>query len=265
MKLSKQGCVISIGVFDGVHDGHRRVLQMLRETARDRGLQSVVVTFDPHPRSVLQPARAPAMLVSVQRRLELLESTGCVDRTYLIPFDRNQREQAADDFVREALIGQLGMRALVVGENFVCGKGRVGTVEYLRQLGKSTNFSVHPVPLRVALDAKPASSTVIRQLILDGDMRRSAQLLGRCHELVCEVGPAGELFLPKGMCIPHAGRYSVLLCQGRGATLQANVNIMNERGSHRCFASRADLEPGIQVTMQFLDLLEMVRQEEVLA
>ncbi|MEM5327750.1 FAD synthetase family protein [Paraburkholderia sp. JHI2823] len=263
MKIQKQGCVISIGVFDGVHDGHRRVLQTLRETASDLGLQAAVVTFDPHPRSVLRPASAPAMLVSVQRRLELLQSTGCVDRTYLIPFDRSQREQAADDFVRNTLIGQLGMRALVVGANFVCGKGRVGTVEHLGRLGQSANFSVHPVDLRPAVDTKPASSTLIRRLILEGDMRRSAQLLGRHHELECETGPDGELFLPRGMCIPPAGRYSVLLRHGCNATLQASVGIANERGLHRCFASRSDFEPGLHVTVQFLDVLEMIRDEEV--
>ncbi|MCP3713167.1 FAD synthetase family protein [Paraburkholderia sp. CNPSo 3274] len=265
MNLLKQGCVISIGVFDGVHGGHRRVLQMLRETAKHRGLPAVVVTFDPHPRSALQPDRAPPMLVSVQRRLELLESTGCVERTFLIPFDQLRREQSADDFVRDTLIEQLGMRALVVGANFVCGKGRVGSVEYLTRLGKSEIFSVHPVPLHAALGAQPASSTVIRRLILDGDLRRAAQLLGRHHELECKVGSGRELLLPMGMCVPHAGRYCVLLRCGQGAARQANVFITSERGLRRCFAPHADFEPGTHVTVQFVEELEMVRQEEVLA
>jgi riboflavin kinase / FMN adenylyltransferase len=266
MNSMKQGCVISIGVFDGVHRGHRRVLKMLRETAEHLGLPAVVVTFDPHPRRVLQPDKAPPMLVSVQRRLELLASTGCVDHTFVMPFDQRRREQAADDFVRHTLIERLGMRALVVGENFVCGKARAGTVEYLERLGMSANFSVHPVPLHTAFDdlsAEPASSTVIRRLIREGDVRSSARLLGRYHELECNVGPRGELFLPAGMCVPRDGRYAVLLCSRHGVTLPASVNIQGDGDRHRCFAQYADFETDTHVTVQFVDVIKTVRQVQV--
>jgi riboflavin kinase / FMN adenylyltransferase len=263
MDSMKHGCVISIGVFDGVHAGHWRVLRTLRKTADDHGLPAVVVTFDPHPRRVLQPDKAPPMLASLQRRIELLESTGCVDHTFVLPFDQSQREQAAEDFVRHTLIEQLGMRALVVGENFACGKARAGTVEYLTRLGMSANFSVHPVRLHTALDelsAEPTSSTVIRRLILDGDVRTSARLLGRYHELECTVGSRGKLLLPAGMCVPRDGRYAVLLSSPQSDALTANVHIWGEGNRHHCLTQHVDFEPGTGVTVRFVDAIETVRR-----
>jgi riboflavin kinase / FMN adenylyltransferase len=263
MNSVKQGCVVSIGVFDGVHRGHRRVLEMLRETAEHLGLPAVVVTFDPHPRRVLQPDKAPPMLVSVERRLELLAATGCVDHVCVMPFDQHRREQSADDFVSQTLIDRLGIRALVVGANFVCGKARTGTIDYLSRLGKAANFSVHPVPLRAAFDelgVEPASSTVIRRLVLDGDVRSSARLLGRYHELECKVGSRGELLLPPGMCVPRDGRYTVHLRSRHGVKHPAQVKIQEDEGYHRGLIQRADFEPGTLVTMQFVDTVALVRQ-----
>jgi riboflavin kinase / FMN adenylyltransferase len=263
MNSVKQGCVVSIGVFDGVHRGHRRVLKLLRETAEHLGLPAVVVTFDPHPRRVLQPDKAPLMLVSVHRRLELLAATGCVDHVCVMPFDQHLREQSADDFVSHTLVSHLGIRALVVGANFVCGKARKGKIEYLSRLGKAANFSVHPVPLRAAFDdpgAEPASSTVIRRLVLDGDVRSSARLLGRYHELECKVGSRGELLFPPGMCVPRDGRYSVHLRRRHDAKFPAHVKIQGNEGYHRGLIPHADYEPGTQVTMQFVDVVEPVPQ-----
>jgi riboflavin kinase / FMN adenylyltransferase len=259
MNSVRQESVVSIGVFDGVHRGHRRVLQLLRETAERLGLPAVVVTFDPHPRRVLQPEKAPPMLVSVERRLELLAATGCVDHVCVMPFDEHRREQSADDFVSQTLIGSLGIRALVVGANFVCGKARTGTIDYLSRLGKAANFSVHPVPLRAAFDnpgAEPASSTVIRRLVLDGDVRGSARLLGRYHELECKMGSRGELLLPPGMCVPRDGRYSVQLRKRHGAGHPAQVHIQGDEGYRRGLTRRADFEPGADVIMQFVDLID---------
>lgn len=264
----KQGCVVSIGVFDGVHRGHRRVLELLRKKAEHHGLPAVVVTFDPHPRRVLRPDKAPPMLVSVERRLELLAATGCVDHTFVMPFDQDRCEQSADDFVSHTLIDCLAIRALVVGANFVCGKARTGTIDYLTQLGKTANFSVHPVPLRPAFDdlsAEPASSTVIRRLILDGDVRSSARLLGRYHELECKVGSRGEMLLPPGMCVPRDGRYSVHLHSRHGARQPACVKIQGDEGYHRGLTRRDDFEPGTHVTMQFVDVVETVRRLQVSA
>lgn len=208
-----RACVVSIGVFDGVHRGHRPVLGTLREAGARRALPTVVVTFDPHPRLVLQPHRALPMLVSLRRRLSLLAATGNVDRCIVVPFGQLQREQSADDFVRETLVERLGMHALVVGENFVCGRGRVGTVDYLRKLGTRFGFAVEPVAMDMSRGDEPgvpSSSTETRRLIQAGHVTRAAALLGRPHELECVVAGSltpdfgYELTLPPGMCVPAA-------------------------------------------------------------
>lgn len=265
-----RGCVVSIGVFDGVHRGHRHVLEKLHEAGTRLAVPTAVVTFDPHPRLVLQSHRSLSMLVSLRRRLSLLEATGNVDHCVVLPFDQLQREQSADDFVREALVGRLGMRALVVGQNFVCGRGRVGTVDYLRELGKGLGFAVHAVEMDTPHDGEsetPSSSTEARRLIQAGQVTRAAALLGRPHELECVAadGPAQdscyELMLPAGMCTPPAGTYTThLRVRGRpSATASMRLSISNDTGRLRCFLDtancRLDLGPGTPVTAQFLDTI----------
>jgi riboflavin kinase/FMN adenylyltransferase len=264
-----RGCVVSIGVFDGVHRGHRRVLEKLRETGARLALPTVAVTFDPHPRLVLQPDRSLPMLVSLRRRLSLLGATGNVDRCVVLPFDQRQREQSAGDFVQETLVGQFGMRALVVGENFVCGRGRVGTVDYLRKLGKRLGFAVHAVKMDMPHGDEtgtPSSSTEVRRLIQVGQITRAAALLGRPHELECMAagGPAQdscyELMLPTGMCIPAAGTYTALLSTHEGLSTRASMqlSLSDDTGSLRCFLNpvncRLDVGPGTPVIAQFLDM-----------
>ncbi|BCZ81310.1 hypothetical protein PTKU64_49850 [Paraburkholderia terrae] len=265
MNAAEMGCVISIGMFDGVHRGHRRVLARLRETAARHALPAVVVTFDPHPRRVLQPDKAPPMLASLRRRLALLASTGCVDRTLVLPFDQRLREQGADEFVRHVLVERLGMRALVVGENFACGKGRTGTIRYLAELGQRLEFDLHPVSLRPAFDGSesmPASSTVARQLILNGDVSGAAQVLGRRHEIEGVSGGNGELMLPGGMCIPREGDYAVELVARNADVIPARASIRYTATGPCCFVQQARLEPGVSLTMRFIDALVSRAQTE---
>lgn len=265
-----RGCVVSIGVFDGVHRGHRRVLEKLHETATRLGLPTAVVTFDPHPRLILQPHRSLAMLVSLRRRLSLLEATGNVDHCVVLPFDQLQREQSADDFVRETLVRRLGMRALVVGENFVCGRGRVGTVDYLRELGNRFGFAVHAVKMDIQYNDEtgtPSSSTEVRRLIQAGQVTDAAALLGRPHELECVAVDSPtrqrcyELMLPAGICIPAAGTYATRLrVPGRlSATASTQLSLRNDTNGLRCFLDavncRIDLGPGTPVIAQFLDTI----------
>jgi riboflavin kinase/FMN adenylyltransferase len=267
-----RGCVVSIGVFDGVHRGHRRVLEILRETATRRALPTVALTFDPHPRLVLQPHKALPMLVSLRRRQSLLLATGYVDRCVVLPFDQRQREQSADDFVRETLVGTLGMRALVVGENFVCGRGRVGTIDYLRKLGLRFGFTVHAVEMDMphgTTSSVPSSSTEARRLIQAGEVARAASLLGRPHELECVVGGSlsqtrgYELMLPAGMCVPAAGTYTALLSVSHERLVRASVQLIRKEdaGGVRCLLQPAGDQsgptprPGMPVTLRFLDAL----------
>lgn len=211
------GAVVAIGMFDGVHRGHRRVLGRLRELGLQHGLPTVVLTFDPHPRAVLNPESAPKLLSSLADRMDLLSATGSVDHCLTLPFDRRRSQESVDDFVRGILVKRLGMRALVVGENFACGRGRRGNVDELRRLGAEFEFDVHAIRLRATSD--PAglphcSSTETRRLIQQGDVRSASMLLGRPHELIGSVAAmagtpthSGRADLPREMCIPPAGDY----------------------------------------------------------
>jgi riboflavin kinase/FMN adenylyltransferase len=212
------GAVVSIGMFDGVHRGHRRVLNLLRDIGRQRSLPTVLVTFDPHPRAVLRPESRPPLLSSLADRIALLARTGAVDYCLVLGFDRKRGAEPVEDFVEGTLVRQLGIRSLVVGENFACGRGRKGDVGYLRTLGECSGFVVHAAPLRSSSDpqgAAPCSSTETRRLIQIGDVRGAAALLDRPHEITGMIaGPtqarsrALEVVLPEGICTPAAFDYA---------------------------------------------------------
>jgi riboflavin kinase/FMN adenylyltransferase len=216
--LAASGAVVSIGMFDGVHRGHRRVLQTLRTTGRRLGLPTVVITFDRHPRAVLRPESAPAMLASLEDRIELLTLTGAADHCLVLPFDRRASEASAQDFVKHTLVERLGMRALVVGANFCCGRGRAGDIALLRTLGVELGFGVHPVALRSRSDSMahpPWSSTEMRRLIQNGDIAAASAGLARPHEMTGVVsrlpeqaGRVIDVTLPQGMCTPAADDYT---------------------------------------------------------
>ncbi|HUO49577.1 MAG TPA: hypothetical protein VMU09_12150, partial [Acidimicrobiales bacterium] len=118
-----QGSAVTIGAYDGVHLGHRHLIERLRDLARLRSLASAVVTFDRHPATVVRPESAPALLTDLDQKLELLASTG-IDRTVVVAFDRDRADESAEDFVEEVLVGALGARLVVVGEDFHFGHGR---------------------------------------------------------------------------------------------------------------------------------------------
>jgi riboflavin kinase/FMN adenylyltransferase len=157
---------VAIGTFDGMHRGHRTVIESLRET----GLRSTVVTFTPHPREVL--GGGIQLLASLERRLELFEEAE-VDDVLLVDFTPDLARLAPEEFVRTILV-PLGTEVVRVGESFRFGRGRAGDVELLRELG----FDVRPVPIVAGV-----SSTRIRDFISQGDMAAAAQLLGRPPEI----------------------------------------------------------------------------------
>jgi len=257
--------VVSIGTFDGVHRGHRAVLAHLRNTGRSLGLPTVLLTFDPHPRAFLQPQSAPRMISTIDDRIALLAESGAVDHCVVLPFDRVLSEASADDFVREWLLARLGMRRLVVGANFRCGRGRQGDVDYLGQLGKVYGYAVEPIRLRTT-DAAGAgvrcSSTEARRLIQSGDVRAAAALLARPHEIRAMVATrtptrasgAAEIRLPEGICLPPVGQYAgaVRVQIGAQRWSPALVHLTETDGMARVF-SDAQFAPrqGSAVSVRF--------------
>jgi riboflavin kinase / FMN adenylyltransferase len=174
-------CVVTIGVFDGVHRGHQRIVGRAREAAGDLGLPLVVVTFDPHPSEVIRPGTHPALLCSLRRRAQLLGDLGA-DAVCVLRFTPEFSRLGPDEFVREVLAERLQARRVVVGENFRFGYRAAGDLAMLADLGEKYDFRAEGVPL-LAQDGIPMSSSVIRDRVAAGDVAGAARGLGRPHRV----------------------------------------------------------------------------------
>lgn len=169
---------VTVGTFDGVHRGHRFVLDRLVRFARENGLRSVVVTFEPHPLRVVNPAAAPQLLTVGDEKVRLLAAAG-VDHVTVVPFTPALAALDADHFVDEVLLARFGMKHLFIGHDHGFGRGRTGDAATLERLGAVRGFSVHVVPAADGRDGRPISSTVIRRAVAGGDLARAADGLAR--------------------------------------------------------------------------------------
>jgi len=173
---------VTIGKFDGVHGGHRAVLARLKQIADERGLRSVVVTFDRNPMSLLRPETCPHPLVSKEQKLERLASTG-VDATLMLTFDRALSEVSAEDFVASVLAGALDTEVILVGADFRFGSRGAGDVELLRSLGATHGFDVIVID-DIELEAgRRISSTLVRELLADGQVAEAGRILTAPHSV----------------------------------------------------------------------------------
>ncbi len=204
LPMHPEGTVVTVGSFDGVHRGHAAVLREIAERARAARRHSVLVTFDPHPLAVVNPAAAPPLLTTGPERREILAQTG-LDYAVLLRFDHRLAELAAEDFVREILLRRCGMRELVIGYDHGFGRGRQGDVAMLRRLGASDGFSVDVVP-EVQVDGHPVSSTMVRRAVAGGDLDRAARLLGRPYYLTAQVVPGDARGRTIGFPTANLGR-----------------------------------------------------------
>jgi riboflavin kinase/FMN adenylyltransferase len=157
---------LAIGNFDGVHRGHQELVRIARARAAALGGEAGVLTFWPHPARIFAPTLAPPLIVSLERRLELLAETGA-DLAIVEPFTRELAAIEAEDFVREWLAGRLGAKELVVGYDFSFGRDRRGNAALLRTLGAALGLGVSIVS-PVSNDGLPCSSTKVRELVLEG-------------------------------------------------------------------------------------------------
>ena len=178
------GSVVCVGVFDGVHRGHRSLIAQARVEADRAGLPLVAVTFWPHPAAVLRPADAPKSLATIEGRVELLRAAGA-DEVDVLRFDDGLAGLTAEEFVQRELLDRLGARAVVVGENFVFGAHAAGNVEVLRELGSALGFGVLAVPLEA--DSEPWSSTRVRRHLSAGEITEANRILGRAYVVTGEV------------------------------------------------------------------------------
>ena len=178
-----EGSVVTIGVYDGVHLGHRAVIAEVKLRAAELGARSAVVTFDRHPAAVVRPESAPLVLTDLDQRLARIKATG-VDYTVVITFDEARAAESAKDFVEQVLVECLNARGVVVGEDFHFGHRRAGNVALLQEMGAVHRFEVEPLGLVAPTgEREPVSSTAIRQALARGDLEAATAMLGRYHEV----------------------------------------------------------------------------------
>ncbi|MEV4622911.1 bifunctional riboflavin kinase/FAD synthetase [Asanoa sp. NPDC049573] len=234
---------VTIGVFDGVHRGHQAIIGHLVKRARDLGVRSVVVTFDPHPAEVVRPGSHPAVLTEPARKAELIEELG-VDVLCVVPFTQDFSRLPAEEFVHDVLVESLHSSLVVVGENFRFGHKAAGDVPLLERLGRTFGFAVEGAPL-VSADDTVFSSTYIRSCIDAGDVRAAASALGRPHRLEGivvrgdqrgrEIGyPTANLSVHRYAAVPADGIYAGWLWRRGGERLRAAISI----GTNPTFSGR---------------------------
>ena len=179
--MTPRGHVVAVGVFDGLHRGHRRIIETGLARAREAGVGLAVVTFDPHPDAVLGKAQPEAPLTPPREKQELLRQWG-VEQVVVLEFDRALATLEPEVFVTRHLIEPLGLVRLVTGQDFALGRGRKGNVPFLENLGARQGFAVEAVPLLVEHHGA-VSSTRIRGALKGGDVDFAAELLGRPYAL----------------------------------------------------------------------------------
>ena len=179
-RLLPRPAAVAVGNFDGLHIGHRRILHRLCGLAGERGLRSLVLTFEPHPERALG-RRSVLMIDTPEGRLERLRRT-CVDAVVLIPFDAAFARLGCREFVAEVLKDRLGAEEAVVGRGFRFGRDRRGDTSRLRALGREAGLRVHIVPPAV-VGGRTVSSTAVRRLLGRGRVEEAARLLGRPYEV----------------------------------------------------------------------------------
>ncbi len=236
--LGAIGSAVTIGAYDGVHLGHRLLLRVLAERADALGVPAVVLTFDRHPATVTRPALAPALLTDPEQKYELLAACGA-DVTVVMHFDASRAAEEAEGFVDAVLVGALGARTVVVGEDFHFGRGRHGDVGVLQTLGAARGFDVVGVPLATpaAGHGGVVSSTRIRGLLAEGDVASAAALLARPHEVRgavvhgdgrggAELGvPTANVAVPDWLALPAVGIYAGRCRRADGSSYAAAISV----------------------------------------
>lgn len=211
--------VVTPGNHDGVHLGHRALIDAAKRTAEARGWRTLGMFFDPHPTAVLAPARAPVLITSVERRVEIMRGAGC-DDVVVLPFDSEFARMSPDMFVQKVLLDTCRAKGVVVGPDFHFGHKRSGNIETLRGWGKEGGFTVELVQ-PVMYEQEAVSSTRIRRVLRqDGDVQSAAWMMTRLHEISGEVVPGDrrgrEIGFPTAnldvepLQLPKDGVYSVL-------------------------------------------------------
>jgi len=227
LPLDAERRVVAIGTFDGVHVGHQAIIGRAVGRAGERGLQSMVLTFEPNPLAILRPELAPAVLTEPAFKAQLIEALGA-DALLVVPFTQAFSRIRADRFAEMLGSAPLSAESVVVGPNFRFGQGGSGTVAYLQRLGRARGLIVESPGAVMSDEGKPVSSTRVRRLIAQGQVAEVAPLLGRPHSVEGmvvpgeqrgrEMGlPTANVSVPPEVALPARGVYAgrAVLADGR--------------------------------------------------
>jgi riboflavin kinase/FMN adenylyltransferase len=231
--ITPQGeTLLTIGVFDGVHAGHRYLLEKLQQRAAEKNLLSGVVTFNPHPQSILHPHDQLPWLSDVEDRIKTFQELG-IDIVAVLTFTPKVAQLSAREFI-SLIKKQIRMRGIVVGPDFTLGRGREGNIKLLRALGREMKFSVEVIP-PYTINGEVVSSTLIRQALVQGDMRKVERLMGRYFHLRGKVitsdkrgrvlgFPTANLDIKPQQALPGNGIYATI-AQVDGKRFPSATNI----------------------------------------
>ncbi|NQT23299.1 MAG: bifunctional riboflavin kinase/FAD synthetase [Candidatus Omnitrophica bacterium] len=222
----------AIGIFDGAHKGHQKLLSALVKRARYKNKKAVVITFSPHPYKILHPHKSPPMLFSLAHRLRILGNLG-VDIVFVLRFTRRIASLSPEAFVERYLVKGLDIGELFVGDNFKIGHGRTGGLKQLKRFSAKYNFKLNVIPCR-KINQKLISSTLIRKLLIEGNLKGAAARLGRRASILGTVVrgdrrgriigyPTANLDLHHE-AVPPAGVY-VVLVKYNGKNYKGVLNI----------------------------------------
>jgi riboflavin kinase / FMN adenylyltransferase len=181
LKRQRKDCVATIGNFDGVHLGHHAVLDQVKDSAKDAGLLSTVVIFEPQPIEFFAPDKAPSRLTRLREKLQQFAQHD-IDRVVCLRFDENMANLSAADFVDEILLDALAVKKLIIGDDFRFAKNREGDYQFLLKSAEEKNFEV-TMTQSFTSESERVSSTLIRQALASGDMNKATRLLGRPYRI----------------------------------------------------------------------------------
>jgi riboflavin kinase/FMN adenylyltransferase len=284
---ARDGAVVTVGTFDGMHRGHILVLERTAHAATRAGLAGVALTFDPHPLDIVNPSAAPPLLTLWDEKLEAMAQTP-IDYLAVIPFTQELSSYAAEEFVDKVLIDRLGMRELIIGHDHGFGRGRAGDVESLRMMGRRRGFPVEVVDAVLGSDGAPISSTAIRRAVAHGDLPRASDGLGRRYSFAGRVtsgeGRGRLLGFPtlnlelasRRKLLPPQGVYAVVT-QGRegfhggmmnlgprptfgDAAVSLEVHLFDVAGDWYAQNVRVEFVSRLRDTMKFSGAAELVAQ-----
>ena len=238
LRARHRGCVLSIGNFDGFHRGHLALVARLKQHAVRSGLPAAVQIFEPTPREVFVPQQAPGRIATFRDKLAQLEAAG-VDRVLCVRFSKRFAAIPAEQYVEQVLVGKLGVKAVVIGDDFRFGAGRGGDLALLQKLGLQHGFVAESLPT-VEVSGERASSTALREALGAPDLARAARLLGRPYGLSGRVRRGLQLGRQLGMP-------TVNVVMRRRPALHFGVYVVRVRAGQRAWNGVANL--GVRPTL----------------